>query len=514
MKKLIITLSAIVCVFAAICIGTTYWGISQKNPAPPAAFVPVEKPIDLYGTYDTNDIIIDSLVETVNDVEISIPQIKGLKDTDVQNKINEDMYTKAHQLINKYDAVSSATFYTHANFANVVSISFMVGCDYEPYYKNIYFNYALTDGSVLKLEDLFFKDTDLLEIVRSSFYTSMAMYGNYDRETFVTSPDEEKLFKVVKSYMESENKKFAFSPTEIYFYSGSYMADALMIDYYDKITIYSKYLTDESLYTGEYEGFKNIFTCSPCHYDIFEQIEYGYIEDNMWYDFTTGYDYIPEYEGFDEEKVELYTAFKESIYDEFYTLIEDYRKTARNNPNKFYMVLFKPSCSLYIDSEYENGQWFNTFSNMASASNAVHIYEMPLKVYEETFKDTIIDTYRYEYFAMRGGAYLHEDEIPDGVRLDVKEDFYLYDYITGEEITSLKDLFYEDSGYIDVITDKVRESLPYESNLTDDEFDALIDEMSLNLEGTRITATFPSIEDFSVSIFFDSFDNSMFKIFD
>ncbi len=515
MKKLIITLVCIVCVFAAVCIGVTYWGISQNVlVAPPSTFIPVEKPIDLYGTYDTNPILIDSLTENIGDVEISIPQIKGLKDTSVQKKINDDMYSKAHQLLDKYDAVNYANFYTYANFANVVSISFNVGFDYQPYSDIIYFNYNLVNGNELRLEDLFFKDTNLLDIIRSSFYKSTVMYGNYDSETFIVSPNEEKLVKLVKSYMDSDNKKFAFSPVSVFFYSGDVMADARMIDYYDSITIYSKYLTDDDIYTGEYENFENLFTCSPCQYDIFEQIEYGYIEDNMWYDFTVGHDYIPQNEeGFDANKVEKYTDFKDNMYKQFYTLIEDYRKTAQNNPDMFYMVLFKPNCSLYIDSKYENGQWYNTFSNLATANNNIFIYKMPLEVYEKSFKDLIIETYRYEYFAMRGGAYLFEDELPEGVRLETKNTAYLYDYITGSEYSSLKDIFYEDSGYMYIIKDRVADRLSFQSDLPKD-VDSLIEEMSLSLEGSMIVATFPSFEAFSVYIFLNDFDKSMLKIFD
>ncbi len=514
MKKLIITLSVVVCVFALLCIGVTYWCISQNAPVIPSATVPVEKPIDLYGTYDTNPILIDSLTENVGDVEISIPQIKGLKDTSVQKKINDDMYAKVHQLLDKYEAINYANFYTYANFANVVSISFNVGFGYQPYSDIIYFNYNLIDGNELKLEDLFFKDTDLLDIVRSSFYKSTVMYGNYDSETFIVSPNEEKLVKLVKSYMESDNKKFAFTPVSILFYSGDSMADALMIDYYDIITIYSKYLTDEDIYTGEYENFKNLFTCSPCQYDIFEQIEYGYIEDNMWYDFTAGYDYIPQNgEGFDEKKVEQYTELKESMYEKFHALIDDYRKTAQNNPDTFYMVLFKPNSNLYISSEYENRTWYNTFSNLANISNRVYIYSMPLKIYEESFKDLIVETYRYEYFAMRGGAYFFEDELPNGVHLETRTTAYLYNYITGEEYSSLKDIFYEDSGYIDVIKDRVADRLSFQSDLPKD-VDSLIEEMSLSLDGSMIVASFPSMEDFSVYIFLDDFDKSMLKIFD
>lgn len=519
MKKLIITLVCIVCVFAAGCLGITYWNISQTAPSNsaasnPAAARPAEMPIDLQSTYDTNPILIDSLTENIGDLTVSIPQIDGLKDKSVQKKINDDMYSKAHQLLDKYDKIMFANFYTYANFANVVSISFSVSLDYEPYSDCIYFNYNLIDGNEIKLEDLFLKDTNLLDIVRSSFYTSTVMYGNYDSETFIVSPNEEKLFKLVKSYMESDSKEFAFSPVDIYFYSGDITANARMIDYCDSITIYSKYLTEDELYTGEYDNFKNLLACSDANYDRFEQVEYGYIEDNMWYDFTVIKDYIPRNEeGFDEEKFEQYTKFKETKCKEFYELIDDYRKIARNNPETFYMVLFNPNFNLYMDSRYENGKWYNSFSNLASVNNSIFIYSMPHKVYKESFKDLIMETYRYEYFAMRGGAYIYEDELPDGAHFEAKTTAHAYNYITGEEYASIQDLFFNPEEANNYIEEIVRERLSYYDDLPKDT-DALIDEMSLEIDGSIIMASFPSCEYVTISIWLDDFDKSWLKIFD
>ncbi len=479
----------------------------SKPPAPTG--------IDLYGTFDENDLLIDEIVIPLNEEnDIKIPQIKGLKDTKIQDKINSDIYTRATELIEKYSDVNYANYYTRANFANVISISFSAGFDEEPYGDGIDFNYNLVDGEKLKLEDLFMPDADLLSIVRTSFYKELAFYGEYDHEKKLHSPDENEVYKIVKAFMAEEDKRFTFSSSGIFLYHKNNFAEIKMLDYPDDIAIYSKYMTDKSIFTGEYEGFKNAFTCSNTQYDIFEKIEYGYLEDNLWYDFTIGKDYIPEHEeGFDAEKVEKYTALKNELYKKFYTLVEDYRAIAKNNPDTFYMVLFKPSCSLYISSKYDDGQWFNTFSNLASAHNSIHIYSMPLEVYENSFKDLIIETYRYEYFAMRGGAYLFEEELPEGVQLEVKGESYLYNYITGEEYTDLKDIFFDDTKAMESIEKLVSERLSYQENLPKSKA-ALIEEMSISLEGTQIIAAFPSMEDFTVTLWLDSFDKSMLKIFD
>ncbi|MBQ8002348.1 MAG: hypothetical protein IJ297_02770 [Clostridia bacterium] len=476
---------------------------------------PVLTGIDLQGTFDENDLLIEETTLPLNEEnDIIIPQIKGLKDSEIQDKINSEMYNRATALVEKYSDINYANYYTQANFANVISISFSVGFEDEPYSESIYFNYSLVDGEKLNFEDLFMPEADILSIVRTSFYKELAFYGEYDHEKQLHSPDENEVYKIVKGFMAEDDKRFTFSSTGIYIYHKNNFAEIKMLDYAPDIAIYSKYMTGKSIFTGEYEGFKNAFTCSNTQYDIFDTIEYGYLENNLWYDFTIGQDYISQHEeGFDAEKVEKYTSLKQDVYQSFYSLINDYRTLAKDNPDTFYVVLFKPSFSLYISSEYEGGQWFNTFSNLASATNSIYIYSMPLEVYENSFKDLIRETYRYEYFAMRGGAYIPKEELPEGVQLETKEYSYLYNYITGEEYTSLKDIFFDDAKAMEVIEEVVRNWLSNQDDLPKD-ITSLIEEMSLSVEGTRIIAHFPSMEDFTVTIWLDNFDKSMLKIFD
>ena len=49
------------------------------------------------------------------------------------------------------------------------------------------------------------------------------------------------------------------------------------------------------------------------------------------------------------------------------------------------------------------------------------------------YRDKLIDTYRYEYFEMRGGAYLDAD-VNDGITFIQNKDEKNYNYVTGEEL--------------------------------------------------------------------------------
>lgn len=368
--------------------------------------------IDLYGTYNQNDLLVDETVKPLNEEdEIKIPVIKGLKDTAVQDKINNEIYTRATALIEKYPVINYANYYTRANFANVISISFSVGFDEEPYAEHIYFNYSLTDGKKLKLEDLFMPDADILSIVRTSFYKELAFYGKYDHEKQLHSPDENEVYKVVKDFMAEEDKQFAFSPSGIYLYQNNNFAEIKMLDYAEDIAIYSRYMTKESIFTSEYEGYKNIFTCADTQYDLFDIIEYGYIEDNLWYDFTVGETYIPYDNPPEDARLAKFEVFRQKAIEQECTNLETFRETAKANPDKFYIVLSKPSFHMDNDFEYENGQWHYTYYDTATIYSNTQLFEMPMEVYEAVYKDKIIETYRYEYFAMRGGAWLDTENL-------------------------------------------------------------------------------------------------------
>ena len=59
----------------------------------------IEKGIDLYGTYNENDLLINDLLETFSGEEIKIPQIEGIKNKQIEEKINKDIYNRCMDYI-------------------------------------------------------------------------------------------------------------------------------------------------------------------------------------------------------------------------------------------------------------------------------------------------------------------------------------------------------------------------------------------------------------------------------
>jgi len=394
----------------------------------------IETGIDLYGTYNQNDLIINEIIEKYKGVKVEIPQIEGLKDKNIENKINQDIYNRIYEGLRKQTEVEAAYFIEGANFANVLSVPYYIKSDDG--YSNVSLNYNLVNGEKLTLEDLFTKGTDVKDLIRKSFYEAIIkemryseeyskLYNDvYDELEVIISPDENEVFNVVNRYLSSKEYVFSFNPSKIYLYYGDYNATIKMVDNADKISIYTKYLTDESIFAQNDIGFKNIFNCANGNsYDDFDHIEYGYLEDNLWYDISNAFCDLPDVT--DEERIDKFIKFKEGIYDSVYTKISEYREVARNNSDKFYIIISKPS--LWVDDE----------TDFVEVNVDTEIYEMKMSVYNTVYKDKLIDAYRYPAFISEGGVNLYLEENDEVIFTEIKSE-KIYNYITGEEITNVQ----------------------------------------------------------------------------
>ena len=167
---------------------------------------------------------------------------------------------------------------------------------------------------------------------------------------------------------------------------------------------------------------------------------------------------------------------------------------------------------MYSKSDYIDRKWHYTYSDLVTVYKNINIFEMPVSLYEEIYKDKLINAYRYEYFEMNGGVYLDTDA-NDGAIVTKLEDRKLYNYITGEEVLKVEDVFYEGSGYIETIKEKTRENLIKKCNYSEVEAEALLENINYELDGTQVNVTIPNLDNFRTIIYFDGFDESMMKIF-
>ena len=389
-----------------------------------------EKGIDLEGIYNQNDLLITTLEEKQEDIILEIPQIEGLKDVKVQDKINKDIYERIETACQEYTKLEYVTYNTMGNFANVISVGVYIGGENESYCQ-IYMNYNLINGERLTLEDLFLENADILEIVRVAFREMLILNGMQMDGELQGSYDENELYRIVKNYSKSGEKQFAFTPSYILFSYKDSIASVDMVEIADQVGIYSKYITENSLFENDDVGRKGILTCVNVPEDAFDVWKFGQLEDNLWYDITAYRDYSEEeLQGTD---LEHYKAFKENIYQEIYEQLESYQKLAQENPEYFYIFMAKPIIYLDAQSEWVEDTWVHHYTGVATASQNIQVLKMPKVTYDEIYKEKLREAYRYEYLVMQGGIYF--EELGEEVIVEDITGESTYNYMTDEWIT-------------------------------------------------------------------------------
>lgn len=181
-------------------------------------------------------------------------EITGLKNKEIQNKINSEIQSIIDLYRNNNCAI---TVRANANFSNVLSIEMYATSldENNDGYRQIGLNYRLDNGEKLQFKDLFENEKDAKEALKKSLEKKLETYN-----------DQQEVYQKIKNVNEQEianfnNKQyeFSFSADSIDIYNiGNNEADIIintasipLVDFADKVTIFTKYLTKESLYEKE-----------------------------------------------------------------------------------------------------------------------------------------------------------------------------------------------------------------------------------------------------------------------
>ena len=521
-RNLIVT----VLIFAIVVVGITLVMIVKKNNADTkvnSGIKTVEEGIDLYGTYDQNDILIKDKVSIYKDLKITVPVIEGLKDKEIEQKINNSIELKIMDLVDEAGFSGDVEVGSHydnmSNFANVISLTYDIYNDDFSKWNGIYLNYNLVNGNEIKFEELFTSSNDVLDIVKKGIYEGMvlqtnsgALYGeDTETEEFF---DDNMYMNEVKSFMNNKDRQYYFTPSYVYFKTDKIATEIDFMDIADKVAIYNRFLTNKSIYERDDIGYKGVFTCvDTVSYNNFNSIEYGFMEKNFWYDissFGNTSSYLESFMSGDIIKNlnDIRSGEVNNIKDE----VEKYHEIAKNNKDRVYIFLAKSSVSLYNKGSYdaELNSFTYKFSDLANVSNINYIYEMPKDVFDEVYKDELIESYRTKYFGMLDGAYI---DVGSGDNVDFKkeETAKVINVKTNKEIKSLSDVFYEDSNYMDIIENKIKEKL-IENGVTEDELDSYMDSVEYEVDAFGVNIKIPKLKFLNFTISYDDFDESIFKL--
>lgn len=352
--------------------------------------------IDLKGTYNQNDLLIEEAAVTKENVEIRYFQISGLKNKTVENKINKEIEHIAlnwykeeiknlNEVINVYVSMWNA-----ANFANTLSfdITYVAKIDDndDGFYQGTKgLNYDLNTGEKISVDKLFTSDAPIENILRKSAYYSFVsgrIEDNLAGDLIVANYGEieDEIVQIINTYKKGKITEFYYTPQMIYLmYTKDKMLTIEMKDFPEYIAIYNRYLSEKSLYENNNLGIKNIYTLANRYNDIYyyqnhQKADNYFIEISI--DFQSTQD--------DEFAKKLVQDKIEAIEAE----IEKLKQKGIENPNNFYILNYY--ISIYTGPEWTTQQTLTTCWEHGNS------YEMTVHDFEENIEPIIVEYNRAE----------------------------------------------------------------------------------------------------------------------
>lgn len=253
---------------------------------------------DLKGYYYTNKLKITEKKHTEGDmiteygytyypIEVNYIEIDGLKDKNIEDKINKEIKDTAFRLIPEVEETVRINSYVQGNFSNVLSISIYGG------YSDVHLNYDLTTGNQIKFEECFTENANIKSILQNCLYDELTI-NDYDYYVY-----EEIAFEAMYKFSKNDYSFYILNDSIVANFnidSNLYITIPLE-KYYHEIAIFNRFVNDESIFTDEYSLSKKV------HYGLDENAEYYYIKDNLLI-------YLNDYEGTYLETLENYLLNK------------------------------------------------------------------------------------------------------------------------------------------------------------------------------------------------------------
>lgn len=276
---LLIALMAFLCVFFLGC-GEDPEPTSEE---PTSSEVPVSQDAAFLVTTDdtffTDGLRISSERGQYQTIPFRYPHVSGLKDTKVEDQVNARLFKAVYDAVTEiadlYEAGDELhmAMTVHSAFSDTLSVESKLmllreagGTFASISEKRVFSNLKLKTGELLTLYDLFTEDTTFMDL---------------SYETTVTSSLEESktAFSVLSDVMDdfSAKKDFDFYFTEKEAVIIPMPGAEVLISFLKsvkQVVIYKKYVSNESLYTGEYPKPDSIPTFTHRGNALCEKVDY------------------------------------------------------------------------------------------------------------------------------------------------------------------------------------------------------------------------------------------------
>lgn len=425
--------------------------------------------------YNQNDLEIIETQMQEDGLEYVSIRISGLKNKEIENKINEDIAREEASLkenvlsneMGEYDS-RYLSEYVNANFSNVLSLAFY-GSKYGSNSRNQlnesrYLNYDLTTGNRLKLEDLFVPGADIDLYAQNSIYKELLhdtfsekgvffdpQYWESGECTYVVDEiDELKFIKEFNKY-KTAPKEFCFSYNQISIVYGEDYDNYVYIrfkDCMDDLAIFDKFVTEEGIFERDDIGVKNLYVCSNAttgkgYYTFIDDVTSNFRIDARVYPVVN--ERILE----SQKYIETLEKLKQDIAGRK----NDIKEIAKKNKDKYYYLTINVTINDFIP------KYYCTYSEQDITYDEFYVYteedlyEVDKNDFSDWFENKLISANYYEMGAGYLNMLLSDDE-KKKCKIERKYDSVAYNINSEKVYRNLEDLFKEDSNYLSVI-DKV-----------------------------------------------------------
>ena len=317
-------------------------------------------------------------------IEVSYIKVEGLKDNQLEEKINNLLMETANELYTEENVQDSNVLYDHIYnytdvyiFNNVLSTLYCKEvCDingniqYE--YKGL--NVNLNNFSKIELKDVFINTTDINTIMNED----MKVLYNSDHFEFSISP------------------KFIYIPL-----NGENVDKISLYENRNQVAIYKRFYSNTKMFEKTYNATPYVFTTKK----FIETDLYGLVEDNMFID---TYNTLINNNYSEPVKEAIEFLYKDAINKS--------RNVAFSNPSNRYLVQIIPSVNETENKTYEILVEYNIYQIDKQFFNE-HIVEFVVG----SENKTDVELEAVEYFnntIMDADQYL-EDSINDILKLEV-----------------------------------------------------------------------------------------------
>lgn len=422
--------------------------------------------------YNQNDLEIIETQMQEDGLEYVSIRISGLKNKEIENKINEDIAReeaslKENVLSNEMGEYDSRYLneYVNANFSNVLSLA-LYGSKYGSNSRNQlnesrYLNYDLTTGNRLKLEDLFVPGADIDLYAQNSIYKELLhdtfsekgvffdpQYWESGECTYVVDEiDELKFIKEFNKY-KTAPKDFCFSYNQISIVYGEDYDNYVYIrfkDCMDDLAIFDKFVTEEGIFERDDIGVKNLYVCSNAttgkgYYTFIDDVTSNFRIDARVYPVVN--ERILE----SQKYIETLEKLKQDIAGRK----NDIKEIAKKNKDKYYYLTINVTINDFIP------KYYCTYSEQDITYDEFYVYteedlyEVDKTDFSDWFENKLISANYYEMGAGYLNMLLSDDE-KKKCKIERKYDSVAYNINSEKVYRNLEDLFKEDSNYLSVI---------------------------------------------------------------